>query len=395
MSADSTPTPRFPGVVGHGRVTAMLSRAIARSRLHHGLVFSGPRGIGKATLARGLACALTCTVSPAVGCGQCDSCRRMLSGLHTDFTVLEGQGKSRTVATGPAREVALRVQHAPFEAAAHVIVIDPADRMHPAAAAALLKSIEEPRPGVHWVLLATNLHDILDTILSRCMTIPLEALNTEDTRSVVDTELERLAQARGLEVDPRRRELAISLAGGSPGVALELLSDASLEPTKELLAATLRALELGAPAIFGGDRSPLWAAWKTAVQATPEPGELAAAAAAEAEARGEVVVVKAKGRAKKKTKKKAKKKSSKGKAKESPARQRAAAGRLAELWLLHLRELLLGRSGLADMPAATRVDTSTLAAHMQAIQLFQAQLVRNPNVRLSFEQLLLQLGARS
>jgi len=385
----SSPDPSFPGVVGHRRVTAMLSRAITRDRLHHGLVFSGPRGVGKAALARGLACALTCDVAPAVGCGQCDSCRRILGDRHTDLRWLLGQGKSRSITAASAREAALRTQHAPFEARAHVIVIDPADRMQPAAAAALLKSIEEPSPGVHWVLLATNLHNILDTIISRCMTIPLEPLGEADTKTVVS----RAVAARGLEVDDGRRDLAISLAAGSPGLALELLADPSLEPTRELLAATLRAVQLGPPAIFGGDRSPLWSAWKRAVLETAEPGEREETAEATAKAESEVVVVKAGGRARKPKKVRAKK--SKASApKETPARQRATAGRLAELWLLHLRELLLGRTGLQNMPELEDHSGATVATHLQAIQDFQTALARNPNVRLSLEQLLLRLGPK-
>jgi DNA polymerase III subunit delta' len=373
----------FPGVVGHARVTDMLARAIERERLHHGLVLSGPRGIGKATLARGLACALICEVAPARGCGSCDACRRLLSGRHTDLRRLEGQGKSRTIAVAPAREAALRTQHAPFEGRAHVVIIDPADRMHPSAAAAMLKSIEEPSPGVHWVLIGTNRSDILDTILSRCMTIPLERLSLADTRAVVLAELTRDPAAEA--IDDERRELAISLADGSPGVALELLRDPSLEPTRELLAATLRALELGPPAVFGGDRSPLWSAWRTAVLATAEPGE-----AEESDDGDEDEVVVVSGKAKPKKTKKAKKTSSKSDSKETPARQRAMAGRLAELWLLHLRELLLGREGLRGMPKLA-VDLA-LAKHMQTIQQFQTNLARNPNVRLNFEQLLLSLG---
>ncbi len=383
----------FPGVVGHRRVSAMLSRAIERSRLHHGLVFAGPRGIGKATLARGLACALCCEVAPASGCGRCDTCRRLLAGNHTDLRWLEGEGKSRTISTAAAREAALRAQHAPFEAKAHVIVIDPADRMQPAAAAALLKAIEEPREGVHWVLIATNIHDVLDTILSRCMTIPLERLAEDDVRAVIARELERRDLVDTIDRD--RLELAISLADGSPGLALELASDPSLEPTRRLLATTLSAVQSGPAAVFAGDRSPLWSAWKEAVIATPEPGEQPSASDD-----GAVVVVQSKG---KKTSKKASKKASKdsgeaegegeskSEGKESPARQRAAATRLAELWLLHLRERLRGREGLRGMPKLD-IGDQRLAKQMQAVQGFQTALVRNPNVRLSLEQLLLEIN---
>lgn len=368
----------------------MLSRAIERGRLHHGLVLAGPRGLGKATLARGLACALNCEVAPAIGCGRCDDCRRFLLDRHTDLAKLEGEGKSRMIKREPARDVAIRAQHAPFEARAHVIVVDPADHMHPFAAATLLKSIEEPQPGVFWLLIATNLHDVLDTILSRCMVLPIERLTNEQTREVVVAELTR----RELELDDERIELAISLADGSPGVALELLADASLEPTRELLAATLRAIEVGPGAVFAGDRSPLWSAWKTAVLASPDPDEEPEPAKEEAP----VVVVKGKKPSKKKaskkkaSKKKAAKKASKSDGKETPARQRAAAGRMAELWLLHLRERLLGREGLHGLPQP-RGGNDQLARQMQAIQRFQTNLARNPNVRLSFEQLLLGLSA--
>ncbi|NVB40908.1 AAA family ATPase [Pseudenhygromyxa sp. WMMC2535] len=376
----------FPAVVGHERVVEMLSRAIARGRLHHGLVLSGPRGVGKAALARGLGCALICTRAPARGCGECDDCRRVLGGRHTDVRVLVGEGKSQTITAAAAREAAIRCQHAPFEAQAHVVIIDPADRMHPAAAAALLKAIEEPREGVYWVLLATNLHDILDTILSRCMTVPLERLGAAQTRTVVEAALADAAEPPSGE----RLELAISLSEGSPGVALELLGDDSLEPTRALLATTLRAMELGPAAIFSGDRSPLWSSWKSAVLATPEPGERASEAGDEDEA--EVVVVKGPKGRKKKSRKKSKKK--RDKPKESAARQRAAAARLAELWMLHLRELLRGGEGLPQMPRLSdaRREGGELVAQMQAVQRFQASLIRNPNVRLSFEQLLLELA---
>jgi DNA polymerase-3 subunit delta' len=262
--------------------------------------------------------------------------------------------------------------------------------MQPTAAAALLKAIEEPRDGVYWVLIASNLYDVLDTILSRCMIVPVERLADADVRTVVAAELAR----RELDVTGEQIDLAISLADGSPGVALELLGDESLEPTRVLLANTLQALQIGPGALFAGDRSPLWTAWKDAVVATPEPGEEPSD-----EGEAEVVVVST-GKGKPKPSKKAAKKVAKKAAsedaeggsssKESPARQRATAARLAELWLLHLRERMRGREGLRGLPA---VDISrSTTTQMQAIQKFQTALGRNPNVRLSFEQLLLELG---
>ena len=235
--------------------------------------------------------------------------------------------------------------------------------------------------------MATNKSDVLDTILSRCMTMPLERLSLADTRTVVLDALERRPPPPELGIDEERRELAISLSDGSPGVALELLADPSLEPTRELLRATLEAISAGPSAVFSGDRSKLWSAWKGAIAAVPDPD----AAPVEEEPERVVVVKGKKPKAKKRGRKKkaTKKKSSK----ETPARQRATALRLAELWLLHLRERLLGRPGLRGMPEMRAGSARELGHHMQAVQTFQTNLARNPNVRLSFEQLLLSLGS--
>ena len=99
-----------------------------------------------------------------------------------------------------------------------------------------------------------------------------------------------------------------------------------------------------------------------------------------------VIVVKGKGKRRKKKAKKA------TKSEVTPAKQRAAARRLAELWLLHLRERLRGAPGLAGLPSLGDLATGRLARHIERVQSFQERLVRNPNVRLALEETLLELS---
>lgn len=367
---------RFPGVVGHARVQTMLARAMGRGRLHHGLVLVGPRGVGKATLARGLACALICSETPGQGCGECNACARVLAHHHTDFVVVEAEGKGNIIRVEQAEEIGLRSQHAPFESKAHVIVFDPADRLHESAANKLLKAIEEPREGVYYVLLTTNEREIIPTILSRCMVLQVDRLDEDSARTVVDREL----QSRELEVGADRVRVAVQLSQGCPGVALELITDESLDAARELTAAAIDAAIEGPPAIFGGSKSPLWLAWDEAVKSIKEeePEDDADA----------VIVVKGKG---KRRKRKAKKSS--GRSDVTPAKQRAAAGRLAELWLLHVREQLRGAKGLEGLPKLTGLGSAKLARQVERVQAFQESLLRNPNVRLALEQTLLELSA--
>ncbi|MCX4239820.1 DNA polymerase III subunit [Paraliomyxa miuraensis] len=349
-------SPRFPGVVGHAHAQARLSRAIARDQLHHGLIFMGPRGIGKATLARGLACALHCPQQPAVGCGTCTVCHRILTNVHAGVEWVMPEEPGGTIKVDTARELAHRLQHAPFEGRHHVVVLDPADALTEQAYNALLKSIEEPKPGVCFVMVTTHPQGLLPTILSRCLPVRLGPLAQPELEQVLDAvlrERQAAAEAEGqppFELpDPTRRALAVRLGQGSVGRALDLLVDASLADVLALVRCGMEAVAEGPAGIFGGDKGPLWSAW-TQASGGSGPGR--------------------------------------------PARERAACGRAVDLWLLHLREHLRGESGLPGLPppAGTTDDVPRLLHQIDRLQALRESLLRNPNVRLSIEQTLLELS---
>ncbi len=332
---------QFPGLRGHAEPQARLSRAIERDQLHHGLIFVGPAGVGKATLARGLGCALHCPVAPAVGCGTCAICSRVLGGTHAGVEWISPEGAGGRIKVETARELANRLEMAPFEGAHHLVVFDPAEAMGEAGFNAMLKTLEEPRPGVHFVMLVTGLDVLLPTILSRCLTVRVGRLADADVAAIV----EERVQAAETPPDAARIELAVGLAGGSAGLAVGLALDPTLDASLALLREVVGASHAGPTAIFSGDKSSLWAAWTEAVG----PG--------------------ASGR---------------------PARERGALRRLCELWLLHLRERLRGRPGLPGVPAPDASARHHLD-RLDRVQGLLERLGRNPNVRLALEQTLLSM----
>ncbi len=347
------PAPSFPGVRGHAHAQARLSRAIARDQLHHGLIVMGPRGIGKAALARGLACALHCPEQPAIGCGTCSECQRILGGLHAGVEWIEPETEGGKIKVETARELSHRLQHAPFEGRHHIVIFDPADALTEQAYNALLKSIEEPAPGVHFLMLTTHPDGLLPTILSRCLPVRLGPLPLPLVEDVLDevlaqrrSEAEEAGEDAPAEPDPARRTLAVRLSQGSVGQALQLLVDPSLPDVMELVQCAIESTRRGPGGIFSGDKGPLWSAW---TQASGGAGA---------------------GR---------------------PARERAACGRAIDLWLLHLREHLRGGDGLPGLPSAGN-EVRDLLHQIDRLQALREGLLRNPNVRLAMEQTLLELA---
>jgi DNA polymerase-3 subunit delta' len=361
------PAAAFPGVRGHQQATAALMRALERGQIHHALVLVGPRGVGKATFARGLACAMLCPQAPGRGCGECPICRRVLLGHHPDVDWLVPDGKAGQISVDAARACHVRQAHAPYEAARHVIVVDPADALGEGAGNALLKTIEEPRPGIHFLLLTTNLQGMLPTILSRSLPIRLGRLGDDDVRAIL--------HKHAADITPERRDTSVLLAEGSAGVAVELAGDPTLARIVDLLRQALIAVGEGPRAIFGGDQGPLWSAWTTATAVVEVESTESDAPQAPTPA-----VKPARGAAK-----------SKKTSGDGPALQRGAVRRLTELWTLHLREQIRGRPGLPGLPAA-RGGPSEHVRTIGALQHLDARVERMGNVRLTLEQTLLDLS---
>lgn len=206
----------FRDVRGQSRAVHVLCRAIERGRLASAYLLEGPPGVGKERLARALAKAV-------LGAGEAPAARielerRIEAGAHPDVRVLRPRAEgNRNLPVQTVREDVLPfAQYAPFEAKAAFLVFPDADvsfpEAHPEAANAMLKTLEEPRPNVHFLLLAARPERLLVTIRSRCQRLGLARL-TDDV-------LDAILAERGVEATARRS--AIALADGRADRAIEL-----------------------------------------------------------------------------------------------------------------------------------------------------------------------------
>jgi DNA polymerase-3 subunit delta' len=203
---------RLEDLAGQDRAVGTLRRALRAGRVPHAYLFDGPAGVGKRTAAQALALALICPDAPGEGCGACDVCRRALAGNHPDLRLLAPE--TAQIVIDQIQEVVALAATRPHEAPARIIVIDDADRMNVAAGNALLKTLEEPAPNNHLVLVTGAPERLLTTIRSRTQRIRFVP--------VPASTLVEIAVRRG--ADRARAETAAAIAGGSVARTLELAS---------------------------------------------------------------------------------------------------------------------------------------------------------------------------
>lgn len=180
----------FRDIVGHRRLVALTSRALARDTLPPSLLLAGPAGVGKRRAAAAIAEAVNClkpTSSEGVerdACGVCAACRRILRGVHPDVITL-APGDTGTIKIDQIRDVIDRAGYRPFEGRRRVVIVDEADSLVPAAQHALLKTLEEP-PSASTFLLVSSMPDaLLATVRSRCPRLRFGVLSVADISSAL------------------------------------------------------------------------------------------------------------------------------------------------------------------------------------------------------------------
>ncbi|MCC6137363.1 MAG: AAA family ATPase [Bdellovibrionaceae bacterium] len=171
---------QLSSVVGHKHITDKILSSLKIGKLFSSAIFSGPEGVGKKKVALGIAQEANCQTIPA--CGVCASCVRFLVIPNEGYMLLEPSGDK--IKIEQVREV-LEYLSLRSELPNRFIIIDQAEKLTVQAANALLKSIEEPPEGVHFILITSNLSMLLPTIRSRCQVFSFSGLTEKELVSLV------------------------------------------------------------------------------------------------------------------------------------------------------------------------------------------------------------------
>ncbi|MCB0310377.1 MAG: DNA polymerase III subunit gamma/tau, partial [Bdellovibrionales bacterium] len=186
----------FATVSGQEHVTQTLSNAIKRDCVAHAYVFSGPRCVGKTSIARIFAKALNCENGPtATPCLECQNCKEISQG--TSLAVREIDGASHN-SVDNVRELIDSFRSLPAPGTRYkVYIIDEVHMLSLSAFNALLKSLEEPPPHTVFILATTEPHKIPDTVMSRCQRHDFRSLSLESIQS----RLADIAEKESLKID--------------------------------------------------------------------------------------------------------------------------------------------------------------------------------------------------
>jgi len=147
----------------------MLSGALNNDKVANAYLFLGPQRSMKRDSAEAFAAALLCDSKNDVPCGKCAACEKIKKGVHPDLIVIKGAGKS--IKIEQIRDLISYTRFGPSEGRYKVCIIDDVLSMTPESHNAFLKTLEEPVPGVVFLLLATSDTGIPRTIISRCQKV--------------------------------------------------------------------------------------------------------------------------------------------------------------------------------------------------------------------------------
>ncbi|HET9345215.1 MAG TPA: DNA polymerase III subunit gamma/tau [Candidatus Limnocylindrales bacterium] len=198
----------FAEIVGQTAVVETLRNAVRSERVAHAILFVGPRGTGKTSLARILAKALNCTnLQDGDPCDRCEACVAIREGRAFDLVEIDA-ASNRGIAD--IRDLRERINYAPTDLRRKVYILDEAHQITKDAWNALLKSLEEPPDFVTFMFASTHPQDFPPAIVSRLQRFDVRRLTVPE----IEGKLQRILAAEGVDAEPAAVHLVARLAAG-------------------------------------------------------------------------------------------------------------------------------------------------------------------------------------
>ncbi len=224
----------FKYFLGNEKIKEQLSFLLSSSHFPHAIILEGEDGLGKRTLARELAAYLVCRSEGEKPCYECAQCIKAQKGVHPDIFEHSAAGGARSFHVEVIRDVIKDVYMSPNEAEYKIYILGNAHCMSESAQNALLKVLEEPPAYAVFILTAASKSMLLETVLSRAVTISL---------SGVDAKLgAELITQNNPDIDFNSAYEAVSAFGGNIGKAAESLEGGKMERITQLVNSVVQAL---------------------------------------------------------------------------------------------------------------------------------------------------------
>lgn len=223
----------FSSIIGQEHIIQTVSNQVANNKVAHAYLFSGPRGVGKTTLARILAKAVNCPNRKEGNPEPCNSCNSCLeiSGFRA-IDVIEIDAASHTGVDNVRENIIENAQFKPTKSKYKIFIIDEVHMLSTSAFNALLKTLEEPPTHVIFILATTELPKLPETIVSRCQRFEFKKIPFE----IMKKHLEKIAKEEGIKIDKDVIERLINKGDGCARDAISLLDQLMATGEKHLTA---------------------------------------------------------------------------------------------------------------------------------------------------------------